>query len=182
MSLASDLLEQAQHLSRRERTRPRQASLRRAISTAYYALFHLLIDEAIRALVARPELRARFARSFEHADMKQASRAFENPPAQLAALTGGAAIPVDVQDVAAAFVELQEARHEADYNVDRTYTRLESRNLVARAVQAFEAWDRVSKTRRRACTSRRCCCGRSGIDDVARNVYTARARRRALPW
>ena len=141
MSLPSDLLEQAQHLSRRERRRPRQASLRRAISTAYYALFHLLIDEAITALVSRPELRTRFARAFDHGDMKSASRAFVNArPAQLAALTGGVAVPQGIQDVAAAFVELQEARHEADYNVNRSFTRLESTNLVARAAQAFVTW------------------------------------------
>ena len=42
MSLATDLLEQADHLARRERKRPKQASLRRAVSAAYYGLFHLL--------------------------------------------------------------------------------------------------------------------------------------------
>lgn len=41
MAFPDDLLEQAVHLARREPGRPRQASLRRAISTAYYALFHL---------------------------------------------------------------------------------------------------------------------------------------------
>lgn len=145
MSLALDLLEQARHLSRRERTRPRQASLRRAISTAYYALFHLLIDEATRTLVARAELRTRFARSFEHGDMKQASRSFGNPQAQSATLTGGITIPIDLQDVAAAFVELQEARHEADYNVERAFTRVEAQNLVARVGQAFQSWDAVKQ-------------------------------------
>jgi len=144
MSLARDLLEQAQHLSRRERRRPRQASLRRAISAAYYAIFHLLIQEATRILVSRPELRARFARAFDHGEMKQTSRAFANAqPAQLAALTGGAAIPSDLQDVAAAFVELQEARHEADYNIDRSFTRSESTDLVARVAQAFTTWQTI---------------------------------------
>jgi hypothetical protein len=144
MSLALDLLEQAKHLSRRERGRPRQASLRRAISAAYYALFHLLIQEATGALVARPELRARFARTFDHTDMRSASRAFANPqPNQLTALTGGAGVPEAVQDVAAAFVELQEARHEADYNLDRSFTRLECNNLVARSEQAFATWQTV---------------------------------------
>jgi len=47
MAFADDLLEQAYHLARRERKNPTQASLRRAVSTAYYALFHLLIDEAV---------------------------------------------------------------------------------------------------------------------------------------
>jgi len=39
MNLAEDLLEQANHLARRERGKPKQASLRRAVSTAYYACF-----------------------------------------------------------------------------------------------------------------------------------------------
>ena len=47
MRLPEGLLEQAQHLVKREPKRPKQASLRRAVSTAYYGLFHLLISEAI---------------------------------------------------------------------------------------------------------------------------------------
>ncbi len=47
MAYPDDLLEQAQHLAQREPKRPKQASLRRAISSAYYALFHLLISEAV---------------------------------------------------------------------------------------------------------------------------------------
>jgi len=46
MPFAEDLLEQAKHLANREPKRPEQASLRRAVSTAYYALFHLLVSEA----------------------------------------------------------------------------------------------------------------------------------------
>jgi hypothetical protein len=52
MSLQGDLLEQARHLAKRERRRPKQASLRRAISTAYYyALIHLLVAETTRILM-----------------------------------------------------------------------------------------------------------------------------------
>jgi uncharacterized protein (UPF0332 family) len=47
MAFADDLLKQAYHLANRESGEPKQASLRRAVSTAYYALFHLLIDEAV---------------------------------------------------------------------------------------------------------------------------------------
>jgi ABC-type sulfate transport system substrate-binding protein len=45
-----------------------QANLRRAVSTAYYALFHLLIGDACKNW-SRPEQRARLARNFEHARM-----------------------------------------------------------------------------------------------------------------
>jgi len=47
MSFADDLLEQSYDLAHKEPANPKQASLRRAVSTAYYALFHLLIDEAV---------------------------------------------------------------------------------------------------------------------------------------
>ena len=50
MTLARDLLEQATYLSQREKTRPKQASLRRAVSAAYYAVFHLLNSEAVDIL------------------------------------------------------------------------------------------------------------------------------------
>jgi uncharacterized protein (UPF0332 family) len=46
MALAEDLLDQAFLLLNKESKNPKQASLRRVVSTAYYALFHLLIQEA----------------------------------------------------------------------------------------------------------------------------------------
>ena len=52
--------------------RPYQASLRRAVSTAYYALFHLLISETT-ANWAHPEFRAILGRCFDHGPMKTAS-------------------------------------------------------------------------------------------------------------
>lgn len=50
-ALHAQLLHQARHLAIKEPSRPQQASLRRAVSTAYYALFHFLIDEACRIWV-----------------------------------------------------------------------------------------------------------------------------------
>jgi uncharacterized protein (UPF0332 family) len=50
MSLAIDLLNQAKELSLLDSKKPKQANLRRSVSTAYYALFHLLIDEALMVL------------------------------------------------------------------------------------------------------------------------------------
>jgi uncharacterized protein (UPF0332 family) len=141
MSLHGDLLEQAEHLVRRERRRPRQASPRRAISSAYYALFHLLIHQATLRVIRNPALRHKFSRAFEHADMKSASRAFASAqPARLAALTGGLPIPPQLQTLAATFVELQQARHEADYNVAARFTRVEAEDLIGLARQAFHDW------------------------------------------
>ena len=53
MSLHGDLLRQARHLAAKEPRRPLQASLRRAVSAAYYSLFHLLVDEAVNRMIRR---------------------------------------------------------------------------------------------------------------------------------
>lgn len=70
MTLAKDFLSQARMLAHREPRRPKQASLRRAASAAYYALFHLLVDAASRQLASGTgslELRHRVARVFSTA-------------------------------------------------------------------------------------------------------------------
>ena len=63
MSLHGDLLDQASRLAVQEPRRPRQASLRRAVSAAYYALFHLLVDAATRheVLITVGRVEATFA-------------------------------------------------------------------------------------------------------------------------
>jgi hypothetical protein len=49
-SLHDQLLAQAWLLAKKEPKRPLQASLRRAVSAAYYAVFHLLVDAGGRSL------------------------------------------------------------------------------------------------------------------------------------
>ncbi|QPN65919.1 hypothetical protein [Synechococcus sp. CBW1006] len=51
MSLANDLLTTAGQLAQLHERRPRQADLRRELSTAYYALFHGLAETAADRLV-----------------------------------------------------------------------------------------------------------------------------------
>src|SRR5271169_1426186 len=72
MSFAQDLLEQADHLIDKDGANPKQASLRRAVSTAYYALFHLLIDEAVGNWAVERH-RSALGRTFEHKGMKNVS-------------------------------------------------------------------------------------------------------------
>ena len=77
MAYAEDLLKQAFLLINKERKIPTQASLRRSVSTAYYALFHLLIQDA-SANWSRWDTRDYLARAFEHKTMKVASTRAEN--------------------------------------------------------------------------------------------------------
>jgi hypothetical protein len=149
MSLHDDLLKQAWMLVEREPRRPRQASLRRAVSAAYYSLFHLLIDAATRESIrgeAAAILRALAARGFEHREMKQASKRFASGlralPAHLAHAVGSI-FPADLSLVAKAFVALQDARHAADYDLSRRFTRSDARDYVQQATDAFCAWELV---------------------------------------
>lgn len=145
MTLHADLLEQARHLVRRETKRPRQASLRRAISAAYYALFHLLSFEASRLFVRDERLLNRINRVYGHSEMNEASKSFAKGdwPKAFDPVKGAFAIPQALKDVAQAFVDLQEARHNADYDLATRFTRREALDLVERAAQAFRDWNAV---------------------------------------
>lgn len=149
MSLHGDLLEQAGHLARRERRKPKQASLRRALSAAYYALFHLLTSEASRRLVgtdpARASLRGIVQRAFGHADMSEAAQGFAsaNPSRKVSGALGSTAVAPELRRVARTFVDLRQLRHDADYNTLRTFTRGETLDFVAQTEEAFADWKRV---------------------------------------
>lgn len=148
MSLHADLLEQATHLARRERRRPRQASLRRAVSAAYYAAFHLLAHDGARLLASGSGvdgIRAALRRGFDHAEMAAACRsvyASQLPPG-LANYVGGIAIPPELRKVARTFLFLQQKRHDADYNVAVRYSRADVLDIVDETQVFFANWSTV---------------------------------------
>ena len=143
MPFADDLLEQAKHLASRERTKPKQASLRRALSTAYYALFHFLISEATLNW-KRPDQRSLLARMFEHGKMRSASerqravsRSFLN-----SALHSAPQIYCErhLLHVAEAFLDAQQQRHRADYDNSVQWTRTDVKARIKEIERAFESW------------------------------------------
>lgn len=73
MSLASDLHDQASTLAELDPMKPKQASLRHAISAAYYSAFHLLIDDGARRNTTNATLQPFVARSFQHTSVKDAA-------------------------------------------------------------------------------------------------------------
>jgi hypothetical protein len=89
-------------------------------------------------------LRTLVARAFTHATMNEACRAFAatHLPTAVAAVVSGP-VPDDLREVAQAFVDLQEARYEADYDLAHRFSRSEARALVDQAERAFAAWQRV---------------------------------------
>ena len=148
---AEGLLEQADHLVQREARRPRQVSLRRAVSAAYYGVFHMLVRDASWFLVRGGRLgtlRSAVARAFSHAQMKRVAQGFGagSPAAPLRLALDRRTISSDLGLVCDAFVRLQEARHVADYDLDATFRRSTTEFLVSGARQAVSAWQRVRDT------------------------------------
>lgn len=148
-SLPKDLLEQAEFLANREPKRPKQASLRRAVSTSYYALFHLLNAEAVALLAPNvdEQTQHRMRRWFDHSVMKEICGRFlpSNLSSPLKELIGTSASS-DLQLVARNFITLQEARHQADYDTSLAFTRTQAQALIQQAQDAFESWQRIRKT------------------------------------
>jgi hypothetical protein len=145
-----DLLAQARHLATKDVGIPEQASLRRAVSTAYYALFHLLVSEASALLASGDgKLQHLVARALEHGDMLKACSTFASGgalPGLADTHYGGVMVPPELRAVARAFVDLQGNRHDADYATHRGWTRTEALTEVERAEGAFESWGVVSPT------------------------------------
>src|SRR6266567_1705051 len=116
MALHDQLLALAKELVDRNVGAAVEGDLRRAVSTAYYALFHLLVHEATTRLVAVVALRPRVARSFDHNTMRKVCQDYGNlvPNAAGQLVIDGEVVPVGIQNIATEFVALQRARHEAD--------------------------------------------------------------------
>ncbi len=146
---SDDLLEQARHLAGRDKTRPRQASLRRAVSTSYYSLFHLLCEDAAGTFVGKgvkdAAIRQLMMRAFIHTQMREGCLDVQkqNPSPVLQpffVLLDPLRSP-ELQRLAQAFVRLQLQRHRADYDLQGSFTRVEVTPLLDLAEQARDDWN-----------------------------------------
>jgi uncharacterized protein (UPF0332 family) len=140
MPFPDHLLEQAQFLANLDTRRPRQANLRRAVSTAYYALFHLLTTASV-ANWKKARQRAALARVFEHRKMNDActktrNKQFPNP---------NHASVGHLRIVASTFIQLQQFRHSADYDNSKNWTRTEVLAHIELTAAAFDSWNAIAK-------------------------------------
>lgn len=126
-----ELIDQAVELV--SKNNPTQADVRRAISAAYYAVFHLLVADAA-AYWSDPESRHSFARIFEHSALRRASNRI---------LTGKIAPSPALKMVAKSFVFLQDERYLAEYHNGAVWTPTEALEDIAIAREAFDAWQLV---------------------------------------
>lgn len=142
MALASDLLKDAHHLAQRGGQRPTQASLRRAVSTASYALFHLLISD-FAANWKVTDQRHKLARILDHGKMKNAWIKVVDSQKKLSSPTD---LEAKLGIVAASFLNLQQDRNDADDNNGKICSRSSVIKSLKRATDAFAAWQDVRKS------------------------------------
>jgi hypothetical protein len=121
--------------------------IRRAVSAAYYAVFHRICADAAELLAPHvsDDVRNRIQRWFEHAEMKKICGRFTKPSLDqpLLDLIGSSA-PNDLLFVASSFITLQESRHLADYDLGYTFEWYEARITVELAIRTLGAWERVA--------------------------------------
>ena len=148
-----DLLEQAVRLAKLDAKKPKQANLRRAISSAYYALFHLLVDEACRVQIGALHNQAPFrqvlGRAFVHGVMKDACKSFGGGTLKKGVAKGlpaGFAIPAEIRELAETFVDLQECRHLADYDLTERFKRSDVLSLINQVEGRIQAFTQLASS------------------------------------
>lgn len=147
---AQDLLRIAEGLARGAigdgRGRPRQAELRRAISAAYYAMFHALARCGADLLVGT----TRTSRS--QPARHQVYRALEHGHArnQCNSRTIVSRFPQSVQNFAELFTEMQRLRQSANYDPASSFSRAYVINLVSETTRAVTRFDSADARDRRA--------------------------------
>ncbi|MGJ0506624.1 MAG: hypothetical protein ACR652_05705 [Methylocystis sp.] len=132
--MIEDLLALADELANRDTGRPRQASLRRAVATTYYALFHALAKMCADQLVGKSkpwDVYTPVYRSVDHAVARKVLRE---------ARSHAAGQPIAA--IGPAFLELHDKRIAADYMpAPLGYSRKEIIDLIQEARGAITALD-----------------------------------------
>lgn len=122
-----------------------QAHFRRAISTAYYAMFHALLQNNADMLYGRETSQPRslgwtaIYRSLAHARAKS-----KMTPRNL---TG---FPDAINDFASTFLDLQQQREDADYNPNAIFTYSDTVNAINRAASDIAGFFDVDEDNLRA--------------------------------
>jgi hypothetical protein len=143
MAYADDLLRFSRQMAELSPNEAHQPSLRRALSSAYYALFHLLICDAV-ANCTDARFRANLARMFDHGPIKNVCENtveriknlfHPNPPSE-----PERTIQYHLHNVADTFSQAQQNRNDADYNLLKEWQPGQVSLLIEGVEDAFKSW------------------------------------------
>lgn len=144
------LFDQANGLTARAGRKPRQVDLRRAISAAYYGLFHLTLIAMCDVLVGQNQRgQPRYTliyRSIDHRALKTLCKAVSRhilghvPELKYQPYFPSSGFGQNLRDYCSTIVSLQDERHRADYDPSSSFTRASAANFVVQASQARNAF------------------------------------------
>ena len=128
------------------RGRPRQAELRRAISAAYYAMFHTLALCGANTLVGATHANRR------QPDWNQVYRALEHGYARNQCNNRAAMsrFSLGIRRFGQLFVLMQRERQAADYDPNASFSRPEAMEFVNEAAGVIAEFENVDPSERRA--------------------------------
>ena len=122
-----------------------QTELRRAVSCAYYALFHTLAASNANVLVgALPTDQQRWA-------WQQTYRAADHRPARnrLSGASLGNRFPLAIRNFGIVFAVAQQARHSADYDPHSQFQATDVNDLIERVEEAIAVFNQTPDDVRR---------------------------------
>ena len=126
------------------RGRPQQMQLRKAVSAAYYAMFHALAGSNADTLIgASPRFRRLAA-------WTQTYRALDHGFAKSRMQSGSSTFAPAIRNFGLSFIDLQNWRHLADYDPNAEFTRADALHLIDRAEAAIIAFEADDPTERKA--------------------------------
>ena len=137
-----DLIETARRLTQSGAALPSQADLRRAVSTAYYALFHCLAAAAADLLTGSSDQGPEWHQVYRALEHGKAKRACQQQEALRA-------FPKGIHSFSKAFVELQGARHDADYALESECRKQDVLAIINTAEGAINEFEQAEAQYRR---------------------------------
>ena len=167
------LFEQANKLIASQAGPPRQVDIRRAISAAYYAMFHATITAAVDQFIGitnRDTSRYGLVyRSVSHAWLRDLCKEVQKPTpsSKFKPYAPSNGFGSNITAFAAALVELQEKRHAADYDVMIRMNKSDAVLAISTAKAALRRFGKSSKAERVAYLS--VCSSRRAINKPATN-------------
>ena len=133
-----------QLVSQAGKQRPRQANLKRAISSLYYAMFHELCQNCANSFIG-PSRKGKpaWVQAYRSVDHGFAKNQFMNAEIM-------EEFPQEIQNFAELFRSLQKRRHQADYNPQSRFTKNDILSEKTKTQLALKTFRSSLPTDRRA--------------------------------